>query len=256
MYCQETVKLETLNNAEHDLSKRYKLIPTQSVLDRFIAKGFYVSKVSLPKSIKAAHIVRLRHDKLKLEGKDFIEVVIMNSYNGTMALKINLGVYRLICSNGMVAGKNLFSHTIKHVGQNFYEQVDEAIVQIMRSAKKLEKVINKFKAKILSDTEIALFAEHCYTEKLKTEKKLFYIDLDQSIIPRRFGDQAKDLWTVLNVIQERIIRGGIRYATLETSEVNENWLAVWHNKSRAVNSIRRGNSLNEFVFDQALKLVA
>jgi hypothetical protein len=196
--------------------------------------------------------VRLRRDDLTIDN-DAIEVLIINSYNGKSSLTINLGVYRFVCSNGLIAGSNLFSNKIRHVGTDFYEQVDYAITRILISVAKLKKVITKLKSRVLTELEVMLYAEHCFNERLRKNDKLFYINLEKSLQRYRHGDAGFGLWEVLNVIQERIIRGGITYTTLEGDET---WSAVVTNRTKKLSSIPETTRLNEFVFDAALKLVA
>jgi hypothetical protein len=252
-------KLNVLNNAEHDLSSRYKLISTNRVLDKFIERGFYVASVSLnQKNIKTAHAVRLRHDTLKIDD-DFIEVVIINSYNGTTCFSINLGVFRLVCSNGLVAGKSLFKQSYKHIGDKFYGLVDNAINLILNNTQDLIKVVSLFKYRILTDTEKYQLAEHLFNERLRKNKQLLFIDLEKSLRPKRVEDNNNTLWSVFNLIQEKIINGGIVYSTLEGDVENQEstWAYVNENQySRQIKSIQERDNLNCFIFDETLKLVA
>ena len=63
----------------------------------------------------------------------------------------------------------------------------------------------------------------------------------------------------MNVIQEKIIRGGIKY-TYEKPVLDQDnnviGMDTARSTTRAITNISTSKNLNQFVFDEALKLVA
>lgn len=57
------------------------------------------------------HTVEIRpNDRVSLQ------FIVKNSYDGTNALHITLGAFRLVCTNGMMIGKKFFAFSQKHIG--------------------------------------------------------------------------------------------------------------------------------------------
>ena len=52
-----------------------------------------------------------------------LQFIMKNSYDGTNALQIMLGAFRLVCTNGMMIGKKFFAFSQKHIGSEA-ESVD------------------------------------------------------------------------------------------------------------------------------------
>jgi hypothetical protein len=244
-----------LNNIEHSNSDKYKLFSTERAVKPFLEQGFTMSKFQ-GKGAMSAHIVRLRHDSLKI-GEDFIEVVLTNSYDGTTCFKVNLGIFRLVCSNGMVVGKSLFNRSVKHIGESFYFDVNAAINDALNNVESVKTSILKLQNTQLNDEQIFNLASKVFTERLSTVKNLTMIDLYGALKPTRLGDSGKDAYTILNIIQERCLRGGIQYETMKATDIKgriEN--EVKRNTTRSVCNVQNTLKLNQMVFDEALKLVA
>ncbi|HXM28927.1 MAG TPA: DUF932 domain-containing protein, partial [Chthoniobacterales bacterium] len=70
------------------------------------------------------------------------------------------------------------------------------------------------------------------------------------LAPRRYGDDAKDLWTTLNAIQENVIRGGQR----DYSRRRQHGRRM--PKSRAIKGIDEDMKLNKALWQMAEILCA
>lgn len=254
-----TDKDEVLNNNEHNCSDKYKVIATNDVVKQFELKGFEVNRVSFNrvKSKTAPHVVYLRHNDLKI-GNDYVEVVITNSCNGQTSLRINLGIYRLVCSNGLIIGDNLFDERHKHIGKDFYRNVNKSIRAVFKQVTRLTEIVEKMKSTKLNDEQIKQYANKIYSERLKLVKNLNVIDIDGGIKPQREADCNNNVWSVLNIIQERLIRGGIRYKVSESVTMSNGVVRTFSSikKSRPVNSIADSLRLNKLAWNEASKLVA
>jgi hypothetical protein len=120
-----------------EVSDKYRVIPTQSIIDRLVDKGFQVEKMVITRPRQSTkdgfqrHMVRLSHRDLVLRNVNDSrpELVIVNSYDGSSSLKIMLGVYRLVCSNGLVIGSTVNQTRIRHVG-DVWTQLDASLVAL------------------------------------------------------------------------------------------------------------------------------
>jgi hypothetical protein len=97
---------------KHDSrSERYTYIPTINILDRLRDEGFqpyYATQSRTRDQDKrdfTKHMLRLRrHDQIN--GKEVPEIILLNSHDGSSSYKMIPGMFRQVCSNGLVAWKD------------------------------------------------------------------------------------------------------------------------------------------------------
>ena len=85
-------------------------------------------------------------------------------------------------------------------------------------------------------------------EQIELNKQLGRDISTRLLTVRRSADQGSDLWKTFNVIQENVIKGGIRL--VRENEQGQRSLA----RTRAVNSIDRDAKLNKELMQLALKM--
>lgn len=99
---------------KHDSrSERYTYIPTINILDRLRDEGFqpyYATQSRTRDQDKrdfTKHMLRLRrHDQIN--GKEVPEIILLNSHDGSSSYKMIPGMFRQVCSNGLVAWKDFW----------------------------------------------------------------------------------------------------------------------------------------------------
>ena len=73
--------------------------------------------------------------------------------------------------------------------------------------------MNKMKAQEMAEEEILDFARAAIATRFsEKEMKRIQIDLKELVAPVRKEDSGNDLWSVFNVVQEKIISGDFEYA--------------------------------------------
>lgn len=257
--------LESFNNlltqTQNIRSDKYKVLTTSEILKPFTTSGFEIVKIDARRKRKNTiaendhrhHVVRLRSNDFKIEN-DFIDIVISNSYDGSSPFKINLGIFRLVCSNGLVIGKSFFERSIKHVGDDFLHKVWAAIRDALNKKNELLELINKMKVLSLSEEQIVEFTRMQFANRLKSIPNL--ISFDASAKALRSEDVGNTAWLILNRVQEKLINGGIVYSyhpTLENGEVDRSRILV--SKSRKITSPSEQLNVNKLVFDGAIKML-
>jgi len=96
-------------------SDRYAFIPTTEVISTLRDAGYMPVQASqsssrIPgKKLFTKHMLRFAasNDSLSVVGDSKLEAVLINSHDGTSAYHLSLGVFRLVCSNGMVVSDSL-----------------------------------------------------------------------------------------------------------------------------------------------------
>jgi hypothetical protein len=67
--------------------------------------------------------------------------------------------------------------------------------------------------RILTLDEKKDFANEAIKLRWENNKNVKNISLNDMILPTREGDMGDDMWKVFNVVQEKLVRGGLIYRT-------------------------------------------
>ena len=234
-----------LGNTSNLGKSRYKHISTNNVIDFFRKKDWIVRTVQGTNST-ARHCVRMVHPELKIND-DRVEVVITNSYDRRSKLKIQLGVFRLVCSNGLVVGDIIGTEVQKHIGQNIEMELENKYDKIVAKAVALRDTIDTMKSK---SVDVRDLAEKIAVRAIGVKDSMYKVDVDKLLEPKRPEDAGKDLWTVMNVVQEKVINGGIPFLVEEKDNV------VKLKKTKKRSDLYQTGKLNSFIFDEFSKLAA
>ena len=146
-------------------------------------------------------------------------LILYNSHNGKSALKLFIGVYRCLCSNGIIAGDSLFESKLRHSATTA-SGFSNLITSQSNNVPVLMDKIDGMQNHILDHDQIVDFAYDAvnlrwdmlqdtppdnrngsYADQFRTVK--------QALRVRRHGDGGNDKYTVFNRLQESLIRGGV-----------------------------------------------
>lgn len=194
-------------------SDKYLFIPTIEVLNALRTEGFLPFMVAQSrtrtegKENYTRHMVRLRRqgDIKKQEGA--LEIILCNSSDGSSSFLMNTGYFRFVCQNGMVAGDILQDYRIQHKG-NLVDNIIDVACEIVDDSEIMLNSIDTMKSITLNREEKEILAASSLI--LKTDGKESTLKPEKLLLPKRFDDRKDDLWTTFNVVQENLIKGGIR----------------------------------------------
>lgn len=211
-----------------NVSSRYAVINTANIVSQFEAAGFQHVRSSIAKVRSQErqgyqkHLLVFRHPDMNLRGvNDSVpEIILKNSYDGTTSFELLLGVYRLVCANGLVAGTTYSSVRVKHVGQNALTKAVEGAFEVSRQVETAASNIERMSSIQLSQSEANEFARQAWT--LVAPETAVNYSLESLLRARRGPDTGMDLWTVFNRVQENLIRGGVQYKTVNQAGVVRN----------------------------------
>jgi hypothetical protein len=257
---QVTTDLSIINpidqvQAHSKTSSQYKFVNTGEIVDFMQSKGYGIAKTSIANSRKyqgyQKHILRFRAMELinapLVRGDNIPEIIIVNSHQGSCALKVMLGIFRVVCSNGLIAGNSLFSESIMHKGFT-YEKLGNALNSAVNAMPTLLNIVNNMKSKSINYTQAcelaikAIEARGIDTSLIDDKRVLF----SQLFTVNRQEDKALDVYTVMNVIQENIINEPLRYRTIENKQKT----------SKRIKSLDVNLKVNQVLFEEALRLAA
>ena len=203
-------------------SARYTYIPTVEVIRGLMANGFQPFSASQSRTRFAdrreftKHMIRFRHSgtnsqELMRVGDIVPEIVLINSHDGTSAYNLICGLFRLVCSNGlMVSESEIGSIKVQHKGQ-ITEQVIEGSYRLLESSEKTVGTVQRWTGLMLTSGEQSALADAAHTLRFAdAEGKITTpITATQLLQPRRSADTGNDLWKTFNRVQENVIRGGL-----------------------------------------------
>jgi hypothetical protein len=264
-------------------SGKYAFIPTTRVISALETQGWFPVKASEKRVTKEEnrgfqeHLIRFRHTEnmgLSVVGDILPEIVVKNSHNGLSSFQIMAGLFRLVCSNGMIVADSLFAtHRIKHIGYRDQDVID-ATFNVIRTTPQIMDRVGEFKQIVLSPAEQLVLAESALTAKYgepKAEEVDTYEGTKEIIIPtaqkfdlirlalptrrqdRMSGDHGNHgtlaentLWNSFNIFQEKLVEKGGRFA------VNPNSMRI--KKARGVTSVSENVRLNQSLWALTQKM--
>lgn len=199
-------------------SAKYNNVNTARIVDLMERQGFQVSSAQQKRSIKeekrpyAKHILRFRSadaPALNSVGDSIPEIVLINSHDGTCAYNMLAGIFRLVCSNGLiVASSTIACIKIRHNNRNIGADVIQGAYTIMNQTNKLSQIVNLWSnIHLTPDQQKEYFkgAKAIYDPNNKID-----MAAGQLLYTYRQADKDPTLWNTFNILQERFIRGGFR----------------------------------------------
>jgi len=235
-----------------EVSKHYTHIPTERVIDDMELLGWKPIQATEVKARKNStkgfqkHLITFRNDEVVINGDDgdtvFPQILMTNSHDGKNAFQFQAGLFRLICSNGLVIADTQFEAVkMRHMGYNF-EDLQEMIKEMVEKLPLTVESMNKMKAKEMAEEEILQFAKDAINTRFsEKEMKRIQIDLKELTTPVRKEDQGNDLWSVFNVVQEKIITGDFDYRAGNKAR-----------KAREIKNFKQDMKINKELFNVAL----
>jgi len=244
------------------VTDKYLFVNTETIVDDLDKLGWKPVSAAMRKSrgkdtIFSKHMVTFQNPEIKITSKDgdnaFPRIILTNSHDGLQAFKFSVGIFRLVCSNGLVVADEKFSDfKIRHKGYTFAELRD-VVAQAVKDLPNKVEVLNKMRNKILTQDEKqklaldAMLIRAGITPDSDKAKKFEYDEetIEDILEPKRNEDKGDDLWKVFNVIQEKITQGEF-HAALKGAKVR---------KVRKIKSFEKDLQVNKELFKLATALV-
>jgi Domain of unknown function (DUF932) len=236
--------------AHERMSAAYTFLSTHQVLSALASAGFLpvearqAARARSP--LHARHLIRLRRRFETIALRDAIpEILFLNSHDGTSAYQLRVGLYRVICTNGLVVSAGVFpTWRVTHRG-DVVADVVRAALEISERFDLLAAAVDRMERTHLDRLQQLDFAAEAVA--LRFPKDLpGAVEPSRFLVPRRSEDVGNDLWRTFNVLQENLLRGGIprRSASNRLS------------RTRRITAIREDVRLNSALWDLAIARAA
>ena len=207
------------------LSDKYIHVPTTQVIEDIMKMGWTpidAMQVSRRKNRKGKnqigfqkHMVKfVNYDFIKEDSTEYPELLLTNSHDGMCSFKLDVGIFRLVCSNGMVIKSQDFgSMKVRHMGYDF-ETIQDSINDLMENIPGYLKQVDTMKETKLEENQLMEFAKKAALLRFENEKEETIgerVDLENLLTSTRKEDQGNYLWEVFNRVQEKIVGGKFEY---------------------------------------------
>jgi len=206
--------------AHESRSARFKPIATIDVIRMLDQEGFGV--VGAKQSVArledrkdfTKHMLRLRQkgEVQRKVGDTVFEVLLKNANDGTAAYDLLAGLFRIRCLNSLVAmDTQMSTQRVRHSG-DVAPKVIDGVFSVVKDAERALNAPDQWGQIQLAAPEQMFLAEAAHAIRFPVDEnnnQTTNVKPEQLLNVRRTGDAGTDLWTVFNVLQENVVRGGL-----------------------------------------------
>lgn len=208
----EKVPAMLAESASPRVSQRYQFISSVEIVTLMTEAGFNLTHARQQRSRKrelefSKHIMRFRPDTPVIIDGTVPEIVVTNAHDTSAGFGMFGGLYRFICLNGMVIGNDLFRMRVPHMG-NAKEIVTQTLKTMTQEVfPNIQEKVKKWMDIQLQETDkIRLAVKAIELRHMQTTARY---GPERLLEVRRLDDKGDSLWSVFNVVQENILRGGV-----------------------------------------------
>lgn len=189
------------------------------------------------------HYVRMKHPDFVMKDKKgkneaLANIILSSSTVGTGNLEIDLGVYRLVCSNGLISRTSYGNAKIPHTEKGI-RMFDDVLTYMGIKAFDVLDEFNKLKNVELDPKKAMALASEAARLRFGNSTT---IDASQLLNTIRTEDEGMGLWEVYNRIQENLT---------QSNRLINNDGVVLGGVSNAAQDIKLNQQLTDLVFEYA-----
>lgn len=234
-------------------SDKYKFADTETIIKDMAKLGWGVTECKQQRAnkrskIRSFHTVAFQNPTISKKGDDgevevYPRIIISNSHDGFHSFKFMCGLFRLVCSNGLVIADEQFSKfSIRHVGYTF-DELQRIVAEAVKIVEEKMEVITKMKEITLTDEQKDEFATKAVAIRKGDENvKLTAKEKETILEPVRDEDEGNSLWSVFNVLQEKVIKGDFTLGKTKTGKAR---------KARPITGVAKDIEVNQALFRAA-----
>ena len=245
------------------LSDHYSFVPTIKVVNDLRALGYDCVDAKSVKARKKStdgyqkHMLTFEHPKYKVEGVDeYPQLLLTNSHDGGNAFTLSAGIFRLVCSNGLVIQTEDYGSTrLIHKGYSF-EAVQKLVNDFNVTIDEVLTKITVMKKTQLTKEQQIEFAKQAallrFTAKSYNENNISdVVDIEGLLSINRKEDAGNGLYEVFNRVQESLINGNYLYASNGKVDVE----GTKTRKARPIKNFKQSIDVNKKLSELAFELV-
>jgi len=260
--------------AKLGLSKHYSFVPTTKVIDDLRSMGWEVVNATQVKARKRStngyqkHMITFEHPDYKVDqvkeveiadgvtetvvepATEYPQLLLTNSHDGGNAFTLSAGIFRLVCSNGLVIKSEDYGDArLVHKGYSF-DAVQKLVNDFTAEIDTALQKVTAMKRTQLTDHQIMQFAKQAALLRFKAasynESNIAdVVDMDEILEVTRPEDAGNGLYEVYNRVQESLINGNYHYK-----------LGTKNRKGRPIKNFKQNIDVNKKLSELAFELAA
>ena len=243
-----------------DVSDKYVHANTMTVVEDLAKLGWFPVQAKQCRNkknssgIRSFHMIAFQNPDIKItktldNGEKIVDtyprIILTNSHDGFNSFKFMVGLFRLICSNGLVVCNNqMVDMSIRHINYDF-EELRKIVASAIEQVPNIVNTMNDMRNVMLTDEQKTALA----TEVVKIRKGVegdenYVVDaevVEDILTPVRNEDKGNDLWTIFNICQEKMIKGGFGFRGAANKL----------RKQRGITSIKKDMDFNQRLWQTA-----
>lgn len=248
-----------------NVSDKYVQANTMTVIDDLAKLGWFPVQAKQCRAkknssgVRSFHMIALQNPNIKImktsaDGTQVVDtyprIIMTNSHDGYNSFKFMLGLFRIVCSNGLVVCDNqMVNMSIRHINYTF-EELRRIVAQAIEEVPNIVNTMNKMRTIELSEEQKKNIARSMFKirKNVEDDAQIEVSDevLEDILTPVRPEDFRNDLWTVFNICQEKMIKGGFS----ASSKNNKT------RKQRGITSIKKDMEFNQRLWGIASEYLA
>lgn len=235
---------------DKNMSAKYVQIPTYKVVEQMQKEGFNMYSIQQARPSRrsintAKHLIRFRHDSVKPfqteTGDEFFEIILVNSHNGSSGINFLTGIFRLVCSNGLMVSKmNVDVASYRHSGISI-DDIIEASYRVISNHNRVKEIKAEWQGVMLTKHQRYELATDAI--KIKYGDSWSPFKAEDFLTVHRNEDVKYDLWSTFNVIQENLINGGMSTVNSRNRRIT----------TRGIKNIGQNIKFNQDLWESASK---
>ena len=192
------------------VSARYQFIDSQRVIRMVAEEGWELAHAtsSAPRTRDprfARHMLDFRRPGAEPVQGAVPRIIFTNSHDGSSRARVIAGVFRFVCSNGLVIGTKTGAAAVLHSGDAAADLIHR-VRQLAKNTSALYSSIDSWSKKQLTREQRIEFARFAAQLRWGDAQRFAAEDL---LMVRRAEDDRGDLWATFNRVQENTVVGGV-----------------------------------------------
>lgn len=187
---------EDTNKILSCMTNEYKVVKNETILKYALpviqkAGGQFKECRTFANGARTSMTWNFPNEKVSISGADNLtpEIIIKNSYDGSIGVNVMAGAFRLVCSNGAIIGVISSDYKNKHSIYNIsLNDIEGIIVETIERTKTIFK--EEFPILINNDIKESHIIEFL---------KMFPIQTNSIVTQRLIADRPKTFWDLFNV---------------------------------------------------------
>lgn len=247
-----------------DVSDKYVHANTMTVVEDLAKLGWFPVQAKQCRNkknssgIRSFHMIGFQNPDVKItktldNGEKIVDtyprIILTNSHDGFNSFKFMVGLFRIVCSNGLVVCDNqMVDMSIRHINYDF-EELRRIVASAIEQVPGIVSTMNEMRTIMLTDEQKTALATEVVKIRKGIEDEDYIVDaevVEDILTPVRNEDKGNDLWTIFNICQEKMIKGGFGFRGA-TNKLR---------KQRGITSIKKDMDFNQRLWQTASQYLA